>query len=274
MIALLRALAHGLVSSFRDRASLRLEIMALRHQLEALQRHNRGRVRLSLLDRAFWSLLYRFWSGCLDALVFVMPDTVVRWHRKGFRLYWTWKSRPRRRGRPEISAEVKALIGRMSRENPLWGAPRIHGELLKLGIGISAGHGLEVHGAASQAALAELADLPSEPRLLSGGRRFLRRSNPHLSHLVRLYHLASRAPPNRPRHRGERSFGIVMWPVTDTRRNRIHSSGVSIRLAMVLLMLAASWWSAQSHKFLWYTQNKKTLLWKSKNHYYARYFIF
>jgi hypothetical protein len=186
MIALLRALAHGLVSSFRDRASLRLEIMALRHQLEALQRHNRGRVRLSLLDRAFWSLLYRFWSGCLDALVFVMPDTVVRWHRKGFRLYWTWKSRPRRRGRPEISAEVKALIGRMSRENPLWGAPRIHGELLKLGIGISAGHGLEVHGAASQAALAELADLPSEPRLLSGGRRFLRRSNPHLSHLVRL----------------------------------------------------------------------------------------
>jgi hypothetical protein len=137
MIALLCSLAHGLFSSFRDRASLQLEIMALRHQLEALQRQNRGRLRLSPVDRAIWSLLYRFWSGCLDALVFVKPDTVVRWHRKGFRLYWTWKSRPRSRGRPTILAGAKALIRRMSSENPLWGAPRIHGELLKLGIKIS-----------------------------------------------------------------------------------------------------------------------------------------
>ena len=113
---------------------MQLEIMALRHQLGALQRQNRCRVRLSPLDRAFWSLLYRFWSGCLNTVVIVKPDTVVRWHRKGFRFYWTWKSRPHRRGRPEISAEVRALIRRMSRENPMWGAPRIHGELLKLGI--------------------------------------------------------------------------------------------------------------------------------------------
>jgi len=137
MIALLRTLAHGLLSSFRDRASLQLEIMALRHQLEALNRQNRGRVRLLPFDRVFWSLLYRVWPGCLDAVVIVKPDTVVRWHRKGFRLYWTRKSKPRRRGRPEISAEVKALIRRMSRENVLWGAPRIHGELLKLGIEVS-----------------------------------------------------------------------------------------------------------------------------------------
>lgn len=137
MIALLRTLAHGLLSSFRDRACLQLEIMALRHQLEALNRQNRGRLRLSPLDRAFWSLLYRLWSGCLDALVIVQPDTVVRWHRKGFKLYWTWKSRRRRCGRPEISVEVKALIRRMSRENPMWGAPRVHGELLKLGIEIA-----------------------------------------------------------------------------------------------------------------------------------------
>ena len=137
MIALLRTLTHGLLSCFRDRASLQLEIMALRHQLEALSRQNRRRVRLSPWDRAFWALLYCIWSGCLDAVVIVKPDTVVRWHRKGFRLYWTWKSRPRRRGRPEISAEMKALIRRMSRENPLWGAPRIHGELLKLGFRIS-----------------------------------------------------------------------------------------------------------------------------------------
>jgi hypothetical protein len=95
---------------------LQLEIMALRHQLEAFYRQNRARVRLLPLDRAFWSLLYRFWPGCLDAVVIVKPDAVVRWHRKGFRLYWTWKSRPRKRGRPEISAEVQALIRRMSRE--------------------------------------------------------------------------------------------------------------------------------------------------------------
>lgn len=137
MISLLRTLTHGLLSSFRDRASLQLENMALRHQLEALIRQNRGRVRLSPWDRAFWVLLYRVWSGCLDAVVIVKPGTVVRWHRKGFRLYWTWKSRPRKRGRPEISAEVKALVRRMSQENPLWGAPRIHGELLKLGIEIA-----------------------------------------------------------------------------------------------------------------------------------------
>ena len=137
MIALFRTLAHGLLASFRDRASLQLEIMALRHQFEALNRQNRGRFRLSPIDRAFWSLLYRFWSGCLDALVIVQPDTVVRWHRKGFKLYWTWKSRPRRCGRPKISAEVKGLIRRMSGENALWGAPRIHGELLKLGIEVS-----------------------------------------------------------------------------------------------------------------------------------------
>lgn len=116
---------------------MHLEIMALRHQHGALNRQNRGRVRLSPLDRAFWSVLYRIWSGCLDVVVIVKPDTVVRWHRKGFRLYWAWRSKPRRRGRPAIAAEVKALIRRMSRENPLWGAPRIHGELLKLGIKVS-----------------------------------------------------------------------------------------------------------------------------------------
>jgi len=137
MRTILRSLIHGILSSFRQRADLQLEIMALRHQLEVLQRGRRTRVSLSQLDRAFWFLLYRFWSGCVEAVVIVKPDTVVRWHRKGFRTYWAWKSRPRRRGRPTISAEVKTLIRRMSRENPLWGAPRIHGELLKLGIDIS-----------------------------------------------------------------------------------------------------------------------------------------
>ncbi len=137
MHAILRSLFHGFLSSFRRRADLQVEIIALRHQLEVLKRGPRTQARLTRLDRTFWVLLYRLWSGCLGAVVVVKPDTVVQWHRKGFRTFWAWKSRPRKRGRPTITADVKALIRRMSRENPLWGAPRIHGELLKLGIGIS-----------------------------------------------------------------------------------------------------------------------------------------
>ncbi len=116
MRTILRSLLHGFISSFRGRGALLLEIMALRHQLEVLQRTPRAQARLTQLDRAFWVLLYRVWSGCLGAIVVVKPDTVVRWHRKGFRTFWAWKSLSRRRGRPTISAEVKALIRRMSRE--------------------------------------------------------------------------------------------------------------------------------------------------------------
>ncbi len=137
MHAILRSLLHSFLSSFRRRADLQFEVVALRHQLEVLQRGPRTQARLTRLDRTFWVLLYRLWSGCLGAVVVVKPDTVVQWHRKGFRTFWAWKSRPRKRGRPTISADVKVLIRRMSRENPFWGAPRIHGELLKLGIGIS-----------------------------------------------------------------------------------------------------------------------------------------
>lgn len=133
MHAILRSLLRGFLSSFRRRADLLVEVIALRHQLEVLQRESRTQVRLTRFDRTFWVLLCRRRSGCLGAVVVVKPDTVVRWHRKGFRLFWTWRSRPRKRGRPTILADV---VRRMSRENPLWGAPRIHGERLRLGIGI------------------------------------------------------------------------------------------------------------------------------------------
>ena len=130
-------LLHCVLSGFRSRAMLQLEIIALRHQLDVLRHNQRTQKRLSRLDRTFWVLLYRIWPRCLDAVVIVKPETVIRWHRKGFRLFWTWRSRPRGRGRPPVPADIKNLIWRMSRENPLWGAPRIHGELLKLGIEIS-----------------------------------------------------------------------------------------------------------------------------------------
>jgi putative transposase len=123
--------------SFRTRVALRAEILALRHQLLVLQRSNRGhRLRLCIADRFVWVCLSRLWSGWQSALVIVKPETVIAWHRQGFRLYWRWKSR-HAKGRPSVSREVTDLIRKMSLANPRWGAPRIHGELLKLGFELS-----------------------------------------------------------------------------------------------------------------------------------------
>jgi putative transposase len=119
----------------RSRAALHLEVFALRHQLQVLQRSRPRRLRLAKMDRWLWALLSRSWSGWRTALVIVKPETVIAWHRQGFRLFWTWKSR-RRGGRPPVPPDVRILIWTMSRDNPLWGAPRTHGELLKLGIDV------------------------------------------------------------------------------------------------------------------------------------------
>jgi len=101
-----------------------------------LQRSRPARLRLANSDRWLWAWLSRVWSGWRTALVIVKPETVIAWHRQGFRLFWTWKSR-RRLGRPSVAQEVRTLIRRIAHENPLWGAPRIHGELLKLGVQVS-----------------------------------------------------------------------------------------------------------------------------------------
>jgi transposase InsO family protein len=129
-------LLSPLRDSFRGRAALQLELIALRHQLATMKRTSR-RPSLRPTDRLLWVLLSRLLPNWREMLVIVKPETVIGWHRKGFRLYWTWKSRRRRGGRPPIPCDARALISRMSRENPLWGAPRIHGELLKLGIEVS-----------------------------------------------------------------------------------------------------------------------------------------
>jgi putative transposase len=135
MVTILSAVVSIFAFRFRSRASLELKLIALQHQLAVLRRQRPGRPQLSSLDRLLWVWLYRIWPQVIDAIVLVKPATVVQWHRKGFRLYWRW--RPRHPGRPKIGIEIRALIRRMSRANPLWGAPRIHGELLKLGITIS-----------------------------------------------------------------------------------------------------------------------------------------
>jgi hypothetical protein len=119
----------------RSRAALHLEVLALRHQVQVLQRSRPRRLTLRTADRWLWVWLSRVWTAWRTALVIVKPETVVGWHRRGVRLVWTWKSR-RRTGRPPVSADVRALIRTMSQTNPLWGAPRIHGELVKLGIAV------------------------------------------------------------------------------------------------------------------------------------------
>ena len=136
MIALLWFLLTLFASPLKSKSRLEAENAALRYQLIVLRRKVGGRVRLTNGDRLFFIQLYRWFPSVLKVITVIRPETLVRWHRAGFRRYWRWKSRPFG-GRPQISAELRALIRRMSIENPLWGAPRIHGELLKLGFEVA-----------------------------------------------------------------------------------------------------------------------------------------
>src|SRR6202158_3185100 len=130
-----RRICLALIGFFRSRASLQAEILTLRHQLNVLRRKSPQRLTFSSIDRLVFAGLYRVAPGVLDALKSVRPETVIRWHRAGFRAYWRWKSRPRS-GRPKTPLEIRQLIREISLANPLWGAPRLHGELLMLGIDV------------------------------------------------------------------------------------------------------------------------------------------
>ena len=132
---LLNLIRWMLLGRFRSKASLEAEILALRHQLNVLRRTSPRRAVFSNFDRMIFVCLYRIAPRILDAITIVEPETVIRWHRAGFRSFWRWKSR-RRAGRPSVPPEIRRLIREISLANPLWGAPRIHGELLKLGIDV------------------------------------------------------------------------------------------------------------------------------------------
>jgi transposase InsO family protein len=136
MIALLYFALAVLTAPFKSKLRLEAENAVLRHQLNVLKRRLPGRAQLTNQDRWFFIQLYCWFPTILKALTIIRPETLVRWHRAGFRCYWRWKSRPRG-GRPQIHTELRVLIHRMSVENPLWGAPRIHGELLKLGFEVA-----------------------------------------------------------------------------------------------------------------------------------------
>ena len=136
MFAFLIQLLLVIRSRFSRRARLEAENLVLRRQLIVLYRQHPKRVRLLNIDRLLMVWLYRLYPSLLNALIIVQPETVIGWHRRGFRAYWRWKSH-HVSGRPRIDSEIRALIRRMNRENPLWGAPRIHGELLMLGIEVA-----------------------------------------------------------------------------------------------------------------------------------------
>src|SRR6266849_4818797 len=136
MVALFCLFLTLSVSLFKSKSRLEAENAALGHQLIVLRRRVRGRVQLTNGDRLFLVQLYRWFPSVLRAITIIRPETLVRWHRAGFRRYWRWKSRSLG-GRPQIAADLRALIRQMSAENPLWGAPRIHGELLKLGFDVA-----------------------------------------------------------------------------------------------------------------------------------------
>src|SRR5271157_1827890 len=167
MIALFSLFLTLCASPLKSKSRLEAENTALRHQLIILRRMVRGRVRLTNSDRLFLILLYRWFPSILKAITIIRPETLVRWHRAGFRRYWRWKSCSLG-GRPQIDADLRALIRQMSIENPLWGAPRIHGELLKLGFDVA------------QSSVAKYMVKRSGPRS-QGWRTFLRNHAPHIA---------------------------------------------------------------------------------------------
>ena len=185
MLILLTTLLGSLSSMFSSRALLELENLALRHQIGVLQRSARKRCKLTPADRLFWVWLSRLWRDWRSALAIVKPETVVAWHRAGFRRFWTWKVRRGQPGRPVISREIRALIRQMCRENPGWGAPRIHGELLKLGIDIGESS-VSKYMVRPPAALTDLAHLPRQSRHAVGVHRLLHRAHPPFSGPLRV----------------------------------------------------------------------------------------
>ncbi len=136
MVGIIRALWWALGLRLKSPERIEAENLALRHEFNVVCRSARKRVRLCGSDRLLFIWLYRLWPGVLDSVVIIQPETVVRWHRRGFKALWRWKSRGRP-GRPRIPREVRDLIREVSLANSLWGAPRIHGELLKLGIEVA-----------------------------------------------------------------------------------------------------------------------------------------
>ena len=167
MVALIFLCLNLVAALFKSKSRLEAENAALRHQLTVLQGKVHGRVQFTNSDRLFFIQLYRWFPSILKAITIIRPETLVRWHRAGFRRYWRWKSRSAG-GRPQIAADLQALIRRISVDNRLWGAPHIHGELLKLGFAVA------------QSTVAKYMAKKGDPSGQSWGT-FLRNHMPHIA---------------------------------------------------------------------------------------------
>jgi hypothetical protein len=163
MNELCRLIWCGLIGFFRSRTSLEAEILVLRHQLNVLRRKSPKRPTFGNIDRLIFAGLYSLAPNVRSALAIVRPETVIRWHRAGFRLFWRWKSKSPG-GRPKLPFDIRTLIRDLSLANPLWGAPRIHGELLKLGHHYRPDYRSQVYGEEQETAVARLEDISAQPR--------------------------------------------------------------------------------------------------------------
>src|ERR1700751_2311861 len=193
MIGLLSFALAVLASPFKSRLRLEAENAVLRHQLMVLQRRLQGRIRLTNHDRWFFIQMYRWFPSILSVLTIVRPETLVRWHRAGFRRYWRWKSRSSG-GRRQIDTELRVLIRRISIENPLWGTPRIHGELLKLGFEVARS---SVAGEKTGATQQGVAVLLAQPRPADHRHGLLRRPDDRFRPPLCIRYRSDR--PQRPR---------------------------------------------------------------------------
>jgi hypothetical protein len=170
MTDLFKLLLGILASRFKARATLEAENLVLRQQVNVLRRRTPKRPHLNNTDCFLFVWLYRWFPSVLEAVAIVRPETIIRWHRAGFRAYWRWRSR-NHVGRPKVSAELRTLIGEISRANALWGAPRIHGELLKLGFEVAQSTVARVHVPPLAATASGLADLSQQSRRRHRGDR-------------------------------------------------------------------------------------------------------
>jgi hypothetical protein len=204
MTALFVALLASLQTTIRSRCELAAEILALRHQLAVLQRTTSKRPRLRPIDRLVWVLLSSIWPGWRHAIQIVTPATIVRWHRRAFAAYWRSNSRSRRVGRPTLAADIRALIRQMHHANPLWGAPRIHGELQKLGIDIAQAT-VAKSRSSRWPSVSVVAYLPRQSRLPARLDRLLHGSHRHLPRVICLRGAVSRPTTHCPRERHEPS---------------------------------------------------------------------
>ena len=199
-MSLVLALLGALRAALRTRTELTLENLALRQQLALLRRQSK-RPQFGRLDRLLWMWLSNQWAGWREALHVVRPETVIRWHRQGFRTFWTWKSRRGRTGRPPVASELADLVRTMARANPRWGAPRIHGELLKLGLDVSQRTVARLMLRRPKPPSSDLANVPSEPPRRPRLRRLLRRTDRDLPGALRVRAPAASSPSGHPLQR-------------------------------------------------------------------------